>query len=81
MVAIIERITTVSGRPLSRWPAVVMTDKYQSSTVEHVAGIPVRTRQMVALASPCGVLVKTCVPGDVQRPKPRTGQSRSLLPC
>ena len=45
-------------------PTYVLTDNEKTVTVEHVAGIAVRNRQMVAFARHYGLTVATCVPAD-----------------
>jgi transposase len=45
-------------------PAYLLTDNPRTVTVEHVAGIPVRHPDMVALGRPYGATVATCRPFD-----------------
>ena len=45
-------------------PTYVLTDNEKTVTVEHVAGIPVRNREMVAFGRHYGVTVLTCQPAD-----------------
>lgn len=47
-------------------PTYVLTDNEKTVTVEHVAGIAVRNRQMVTFARHYGFTVATCVPADPQ---------------
>ena len=54
----------VTLRRVDGAPTYVLTDNEKTVTVDHVAGIPVRNRQMVAFAAHYAVSVKTCVPAD-----------------
>jgi len=45
-------------------PAYLLTDNARTVTVEHVAGIPVRHPDMVALGRHYGAVVATCRPAD-----------------
>jgi transposase len=45
-------------------PAYLLTDNARTVTVDHVAGIPVRHPEMVALGRHYGCKVETCVPFD-----------------
>jgi transposase len=54
----------VTLRRLGGAPTYVLTDNEKTVTVEHVAGIPVRNRQMVAFARHYAVTVHTCEPAD-----------------
>lgn len=45
-------------------PTYGLTDNEKTVTVEHIARIPVRNREMVAAASHYGLTVATCVPYD-----------------
>ena len=45
-------------------PTYVLTDNEKTVIVEHIAGIPVRNRQLVAFAQHYSVSVHTCVPAD-----------------
>ena len=47
-------------------PAYLLTDNPRTVTVEHVAGIPVRHPDMVALGRHYGATVATCRPADPQ---------------
>jgi transposase len=51
-------------RRLGGVPTYVLTDNEKTVTVEHIAGIPVRNRQLVAFAEHYSVVVHTCVPAD-----------------
>lgn len=51
-------------RLLGGAPTYVLTDNEKSVTIEHVAGIPVRNRQVVGFARFYGVTVHTCQPAD-----------------
>jgi hypothetical protein len=51
-------------RRLGGVPTYVLTDNEKTVTTEHVAGIPVRNRQLVAWASHYSVVVHTCEPAD-----------------
>ena len=54
----------VTMRRLGGAPTYVLTDNEKTVTVEHVAGIPVRNKAMLAFAGHYSVSVKTCVPAD-----------------
>ena len=54
----------VTLRRLGGVPTYVLTDNEKTVTTEHVAGMPVRNRAMVAFARHYGVTVHTCVPAD-----------------
>lgn len=54
----------VTMRRLGGAPTYVLTDNEKTVTVEHVAGIPVRNRQMLAFARHYSVSIKTCMPAD-----------------
>ena len=45
-------------------PAYLLTDNPKTVTVDHVAGVPVRHPQMVAVGRHYGCAVETCVPFD-----------------
>ena len=45
-------------------PTYWLTDNERTVTIDHVAGVPVRHPQMVALGAHYGVTVATCVPAD-----------------
>ena len=45
-------------------PAYLLTDNPRTVTMDHVAGIPVRHPEMVALGRHYGCTVQTCVPFD-----------------
>ncbi len=51
-------------RQLGGVPTFVLSDNAKTVTVEHVAGIPVRHPQMVALGQHYGCSVESCVPFD-----------------
>ena len=54
----------VTFRRLGGVPTYVLTDNEKTVTVEHIAGIPVRNRQLVGFAEHYSVVVHTCVPAD-----------------
>ena len=54
----------VTFRRLGGVPTYVLTDNEKTVTVEHIAGIPVRNRQLVDFARHYAVVVHTCVPAD-----------------
>jgi hypothetical protein len=54
----------ITFRRLGGAPTYVLTDNEKTVTTEHVAGIPVRNRQMLAFARHYSVSIKTCVPAD-----------------
>lgn len=51
-------------RRLGGVPTYVLTDNEKTVTSEHIAGLPVRNRQMLAFARHYSVVVHTCVPAD-----------------
>jgi hypothetical protein len=53
--------------------AYLLTDNARTVTMDHVAGIPVRHPEMVALGRHYGCKVETCVPFD---PESRAGPGR-----
>ncbi|MFZ1409992.1 MAG: IS21 family transposase [Micropruina sp.] len=54
----------VTFRRLGGVPTYVLTDNEKTVTSEHIAGIPVRNRQLVDFARHYAVVVHTCVPAD-----------------
>jgi len=54
----------VTFRRLGGVPTYVLTDNEKTVTTEHIAGIPVRNRQLVEFAEHYSVTVHTCVPAD-----------------
>lgn len=54
----------VTLRRVGGAPTYVLTDNEKTVTVEHVAGIAVRNRAMVAFAAHYSVVVHTCRPAD-----------------
>ena len=53
-------------RAIGGAPTYLLTDNAKTVTIEHVAGIPVRHPEMVALGRHYGCTVETCVPFDPQ---------------
>lgn len=51
-------------RRLGGVPTYVLTDNEKTVTTEHIAGIPVRNRQMLEFARHYSVVVHTCRPAD-----------------
>ena len=51
-------------RLLGGVPTYVLTDNEKTVTTEHIAGIPVRNRQLLGFAEHYSVVVHTCVPAD-----------------
>jgi hypothetical protein len=47
-------------------PTYALTDNEKTVSVDHVAGIPVRNPQIVAVGHHYGVSIQTCVPADPQ---------------
>ena len=45
-------------------PVYALTDNEKTVTVEHVAGVPVRNPEIVAVGRHYGMTVHTCVPYD-----------------
>ena len=60
LTACLDRALRVTGGA----PAYLLTDNAKTVTVEHVAGIPVRHPDMVALGRHYGCTVATCRPSD-----------------
>lgn len=54
----------VTLRRLGGAPTYVLTDNEKTVTIDHVAGIPVRNRNMLGFAQHYGVTVHTCEPAD-----------------
>lgn len=54
----------VTFRRLGGVPTYVLTDNEKTVTTEHIAGIPVRNRQLVGFAEHYSLVVHTCVPAD-----------------
>jgi transposase len=54
----------VTLRKVGGVPTYLLTDNEKTVTVEHVAGIAVRNRQMLAFARHYGATVHTCEPAD-----------------
>jgi transposase len=54
----------VTFRRLGGVPTYVLTDNEKTVTTEHVAGVPVRNRQMLDFARHYSVTVHTCEPAD-----------------
>lgn len=54
----------VTFRRIGGVPTYVLTDNEKTVTAEHIAGIAVRNRQLVAFAEHYSVTVHTCVPAD-----------------
>jgi hypothetical protein len=54
----------VTLRRVGGAPTYLLTDNEKTVTVEHIAGIPVRNRSMLAFARHYGVTVHTCEPAD-----------------
>lgn len=53
-------------RTLGGVPSYVLTDNAKTVTIDHVAGVPVRHPDLVAVARHYGTTVHTCVPYDPQ---------------
>lgn len=53
-----------SMRAFGGVPTYLLTDNERTVTIDHVAGVPVRHPEMVALGGHYGVTVATCVPRD-----------------
>jgi transposase len=53
-----------SMRAFGGVPTYLLTDNERTVTMDHVAGVPVRHPQMIALGGHYGVTVATCVPAD-----------------
>ena len=61
-------------------PTYLLTDNARTVTMDHVAGIPVRHPEMVALGRHYGCKVETCVPFDPES-KPRVAYCTSSSRC
>ena len=65
-----RRLATVIGcvdramRAFGGAPTYWLTDNERTVTIDHVAGVPVRHPEMVAVSGHYGVTVATCVPAD-----------------
>lgn len=60
LIACLDRAMRAFGGVPTYW----LTDNERTVTMDHVAGIPVRHPQMVAIGGHYGVTVATCVPAD-----------------
>ena len=65
-----RRLATVIGcvdramRAFGGAPTYWLTDNERTVTIDHVAGVPVRHPEMVAIGGHYGITVATCVPAD-----------------
>ncbi|WP_420446909.1 IS21 family transposase [Candidatus Poriferisodalis sp.] len=65
-----RRLATVIGcvdramRALGGAPTYWLTDNERTVTIDHVAGVPVRHPEMVAIGGRYGITIATCVPAD-----------------
>jgi transposase len=66
---------TLSGSQVGGAPTYLLTDNARTVTMDHVAGIPVRHPEMVALGRHYGCKVETCVPFD---PESKGGAEASV---
>ena len=46
-------------------PTYALTDNEKTVTVEHIAGVPVRNREVVSFGRHYGVTVLTCEPAEI----------------
>ena len=69
VIACVDRAMRAFGGAATYW----LTDNERTVTIDHVAGIAVRHREIVAVGGHYGVTVATCVPAD---PESKAGQRR-----
>ena len=60
VIGCVDRAMRVFGGAPTYW----LTDNERTVTIDHVAGVPVRHPEMVAVSGHYGITVATCVPGD-----------------
>lgn len=60
LIGCLDRAMRVFGGAPTYW----LTDNERTVTIDHVAGVPVRHPQMVAIGGHYGITVATCVPAD-----------------
>ena len=60
VVACVDRAMRAFGGAPTYW----LTDNERTVTIDHVAGVPVRHPEMVAVGGHYGITVATCVPAD-----------------
>ena len=60
VIACVDRAMRAFGGAATYW----LTDNERTVTIDHVAGIAVRHREMVAVGGHYGITVATCVPAD-----------------
>ena len=63
LIGCIDRSMRAFGGAPTYW----LTDNERTVTIDHVAGVPVRHPEMVAIGGHYGVTVATCVPADPSR--------------
>ena len=71
VVACVDRAMRAFGGAPAYW----LTDNERTVAIDHVAGIAVRHREIVAVGGHCGVAVATCVPAD---PESRGGSGATV---
>ena len=60
VIACVDRAMRAFGGAPTYW----LTDNERTVTIDHVAGVPVRHPEMVAIGGHYGITVATCVPAD-----------------
>ena len=60
VIACVDRAMRAFGGAPTYW----LTDNERTVTIDHVAGVPVRHPEMVAVGGHYGITVATCVPAD-----------------
>jgi transposase len=60
LIGCLDRAMRVFGGAPTYW----LTDNERTVTIDHVAGVPVRHPEMVAIGGHYGITVATCVPAD-----------------
>ena len=60
VIACVDRAMRAFGGAATYW----LTDNERTVTIDHVAGVPVRHPEMVAVGGHYGITVATCVPAD-----------------
>ena len=60
VIGCVDRAMRASGGAPTYW----LADNERTVTIDHVAGVPVRHPEMVAIGGHCGITIATCVPAD-----------------
>ena len=69
VIGCVDRAMRAFGGAPTHW----LTDNERTVTIDHVAGVPVRHPEMVAIGGHYGITVATCVPAD---PSPKAAARR-----